>query len=152
MNDLKRYIFDRSQVVQDSEGYWVKHDDAKAVICDLWTKIGELQSAQFWLNRILSCVPCHIAEHARQAAGYPDATWRPTEKPVCEPKTQTNLFLIKQLGRDLYWTNCREHGCGWSSPKPKQSFSKSELVRELSSIIGWGFFCDVEVLQLKVGG
>ena len=60
---------------------------------------------------------------------------------------KTKLFVIKQIGRPLYWC-CSAHGCGWDEGNPKQSFSPSELVKEIRRLIDEEWFQDVEVLQL----
>lgn len=62
----------------------------------------------------------------------------------------SRLFVIRQLGRDLYWNCSTEHGCGWHPHYPKQAFSKSELVRELSRMIEAGIFQSVEIIQLRL--
>lgn len=64
---------------------------------------------------------------------------------------ETKLFVIKQRGRNLYWTCSAEHGSGWSEPNPKQSFSPSELVKEIRRLIDEKWFTDIEVLELRIG-
>lgn len=64
----------------------------------------------------------------------------------------TKLFVIKQRGRDLFWTCSAEHGSGWNSNNPKQSFSPSELVKEIRRLIDEKWFTDIEVCELIVRG
>lgn len=59
------------------------------------------------------------------------------------------LFAIKQKNRELYWNCSTEHGTGWNPHEPKQSFSKSELSREIFNIIDRGYFVDLEILELN---
>ena len=60
----------------------------------------------------------------------------------------TKLFIIKQRGRDLFWSCSAEHGSGWTDGKPKQSFSPSELVKEIRRLIDEKWFTDIEVCEL----
>ncbi len=66
----------------------------------------------------------------------------------CKPVSK--LFVIKQRHRELYWCCSSEHGSGWNPGNPKQSFSPSELTRELRRFIDDGIWTDVEVLQLDL--
>ena len=65
---------------------------------------------------------------------------------------KTKLFVIRQLGRDLYWNNSAEHGCGWNPGNPKQSFSPSELTKQIRSLIDNEWFTDCEILELHTRG
>lgn len=62
------------------------------------------------------------------------------------------LYLIKQRGREMYWACSAEHGCGWHPGNPKQSFSPSELTKELRRLIDEKWFVDLEILELMVRG
>jgi hypothetical protein len=62
------------------------------------------------------------------------------------------LFVIKQRGRDQFWNCSAEHGAGWNDRHPKQSFSPSELTKEIRRMIDDKTFCDVEILQLAIPG
>jgi hypothetical protein len=62
----------------------------------------------------------------------------------------TKLFIIKQRGRDLYWNCSAEHGSGWADGNPKQSFSPSELMKEIRRLIDEKWFTDIEVLELII--
>lgn len=62
----------------------------------------------------------------------------------------SGLFVIRQLGRDLYWNCSTEHGCGWNPQRPKQAFSKSELTREILRLIEGGDLSSVEIIQLRL--
>ncbi len=64
-------------------------------------------------------------------------------------RSGTNLFIIKQRGRNLFWTCSDEHGCGWHDGNPKQSFSPSELTRELRLLIDMNWFTHCEILELS---
>ena len=69
------------------------------------------------------------------------------------PKSTTRnsgLFVIRQLGRDMYWTCSSEHGCGWNPSSAKQSFSKSELTRQIAQMIDNDQFTNVEIIQLRL--
>jgi hypothetical protein len=59
------------------------------------------------------------------------------------------LFVIKKLDVDQYWACSAEHGTGWS-PSPKQSFSPSELVREVRRLIDEGWYQDVQILRASI--
>jgi hypothetical protein len=61
---------------------------------------------------------------------------------------ETNLFVIKQRGREIYWNCSADHGSGWNEEHPKQSFSPSELFKELRRMIDDKCFPDVEICQL----
>lgn len=63
---------------------------------------------------------------------------------------ETKLFVIKQRGRNLFWCCSAEHGSGWNEPNPKQSFSPSELVKEIRRLIDEKFFTDIEVCELRL--
>lgn len=63
---------------------------------------------------------------------------------------ETKLFVIKQRGRNLFWTCSAEHGSGWNEGNPKQSFSPSELVKEIRRLIDGKWFTDIEVLELRI--
>lgn len=60
------------------------------------------------------------------------------------------LFVIRQRGRQLYWTCSTTHGSGWHPQFPKQAFSKSELASELSRMIEHGHFSSIEILELSM--
>lgn len=60
----------------------------------------------------------------------------------------SRLFVIKKMGADQYWACSTEHGAGWSDGHPKQSFSPSELTREIRRLIDQGWFCSVEIVEL----
>ena len=85
-----------------------------------------------------------------------EENWREKTKAeeamCCEMPGDSNadvsLFIIAQRGRRMYWTCSTEHGCGWNSVA-KQSFSKSELVREIGRMIDDGHFQNIEVLKLR---
>lgn len=62
------------------------------------------------------------------------------------------LFVIRKLGTNQFWNNSPEHGCGWSIEHPKQSFSLSELTKEIRLLIEKGWFEDCEILQLSICG
>lgn len=62
---------------------------------------------------------------------------------------RTKLYVIRQRGRTLYWTCSTEHGGGWNDGRPKQSFSPSELTRELRRLIDEDWFTDCEILELR---
>jgi hypothetical protein len=64
---------------------------------------------------------------------------------------QVPLFVIaKQSGAEAqYWACSTEHGCGWHPGTPKQSFTKSELSREIFRLIDQGWFADCRILQLS---
>lgn len=62
------------------------------------------------------------------------------------------LYVIKQKGRDLFWACSSEHGTGWHPGHPKQSFSPSELVKEVRRLIDEQWFVDLEVLELMTRG
>ncbi len=71
------------------------------------------------------------------------------EKRVAIPADiSARLYIIKQRGRDSFWGNSSEHGCGWHPDYPKQAFSKSELAKEIQSMIAGGYFVDCEILEL----
>lgn len=66
------------------------------------------------------------------------------------PKTKkSQLFVIKQRGRDMFWNCSAEHGSGWNQGWPKQAWSKSELANEIRLMIERNFFQDCEILELK---
>ena len=65
----------------------------------------------------------------------------------------SGLFVIEQLRTDTdraFWECSTEHGCGWSLQKPKQAFSKSQLAREIASMIDRGTFCTVVIRELSL--
>ncbi len=62
------------------------------------------------------------------------------------------LFVIRQRGRKLYWSCSTEHSCGWTDGHPKQSFSPSELTKQIRLLIDEGWFADIEILELCVRG
>lgn len=62
----------------------------------------------------------------------------------------TKLFIIKQRGRNQFWNCSAEHGSGWSDGHPKQSFSPSELVKEICRLIDEKWFTDIEVCELRL--
>ena len=64
----------------------------------------------------------------------------------------SKLFVIKQRGRNLFWTCSAEHGSGWNDGNPKQSFSPSELVKEIRRLIDESWFTDIEVCELYLHG
>lgn len=64
----------------------------------------------------------------------------------------TKLFVIKQRGRNQFWNCSAEHGSGWSDGHPKQSFSPSELVKEIRRLIDEKWFTDIEVCELRLHG
>ena len=49
-----------------------------------------------------------------------------------------DLFTI-QLPNGLYWICSSEHGSGWTD-QPKQTFSKSELCKQIALLIEHGWF------------
>jgi hypothetical protein len=59
------------------------------------------------------------------------------------------LFVIKKLDVDQYWACSAEHGTGWT-PRPKQSFSPSELVREVRRLIDEGWYQDLQILRASI--
>jgi hypothetical protein len=60
------------------------------------------------------------------------------------------LFVIRQKRTGYYWTCSSEHGSGWQPKQPKQSFTKSELSKEIYRLIDQGWFVDCDILQLSV--
>lgn len=62
----------------------------------------------------------------------------------------TKLFVIKKNDCNQYWLCSAEHGSGWSDGHPKQSFSPSELVKEIRRLIDEKWFQDIEILELKL--
>ena len=60
---------------------------------------------------------------------------------------RSGLYVIRQAGRPLYWNCSTEHGCGWNEGHPKQSFSKSELTREIFRMCE-GNFTPIEIVEL----
>lgn len=73
---------------------------------------------------------------------------REPNRSVVPADVQTKLYVIKQRDRHLYWACSTEHGSGWTGPYPKQSFTKSELSKEIFRLIDHGWFVDCEVLEL----
>ena len=63
---------------------------------------------------------------------------------------ETKLFVIKQKGRNQFWCCSAEHGSGWTDGTPKQSFSPSELVKEIRRLIDEKWFTDIEVCELRL--
>lgn len=63
-----------------------------------------------------------------------------------------DLFVIRQSGTDYFWNCSAEHGCGWNPGQPKQSFSKSELTREIARMILSNQFVNSEIVRLKLSG
>ena len=63
-----------------------------------------------------------------------------------------NLFVIETTGTErLFWTCSSEHGCGWQPHQPKQAFSKSELCKQLASMIENGTLpISVTIRQLGI--
>ena len=62
------------------------------------------------------------------------------------------LYVIRKVDQDQYWHCSIEHGAGWHPHYPKQSFSKSELTKQIFSMIEDEVFTDVVILQLYVAG
>ena len=63
---------------------------------------------------------------------------------------ETKLFVIKQRGHNQFWACSAEHGSGWTDGAPKQSFSPSELVKEIRRLIDEKWFTDIEVCELRL--
>lgn len=61
---------------------------------------------------------------------------------------KTKLFIIKQKDRELYWNHSAEHGTGWNPNTPKQSFSPSELTKEIRMMIDNNWFTNCEILEM----
>jgi hypothetical protein len=72
--------------------------------------------------------------------------------PIDIPMQHFPLFVIKQIGRPMFWTCSSEHGSGWNPGVPKQSFTKSELQKEIFRLIDKGWWIDCEVIQLGIPG
>lgn len=68
-------------------------------------------------------------------------------------RQDTKLFVLRKRnggkGDYDYWTCSSEHGTGWCR-NPKQSFSPSELTREIWRLIDNGWFVDCEIVELAV--
>jgi hypothetical protein len=60
------------------------------------------------------------------------------------------LFVIKKKGQEQFWACSSEHGSGWCDRHPKQSFTKSELAKEIHRLIDRDWFTDIEILQLHL--
>lgn len=71
-------------------------------------------------------------------------------KSDCPSPSPTQLFVIQKAGRPLFWHCSTEHGCGWHEGHPKQSFSKSELSREIVRMIERGYFTAIEIHELVI--
>lgn len=70
--------------------------------------------------------------------------------PVGRVVRHVPLFVIKKKGQDQYWACSGEHGSGWCDRHPKQSFTKSELQKQIYLLIDKGWFTDLEILQLYI--
>jgi len=64
--------------------------------------------------------------------------------------SDSRLFVIRKVGQAQYWTCSPEHGSGWNVLHPKQAFSKSELSKEIFRLIDLGWFCPIEIIELKI--
>lgn len=62
---------------------------------------------------------------------------------------KTKLFVICQRGRNQFWSCNAEHGSGWTDC-PKQSFTPSELIKEIRRLIDEKWFTDIEVRELRL--
>lgn len=69
---------------------------------------------------------------------------------IVDKPQRCGLFVIRQLGRKLYWCCSTEHSCGWTEHQPKQAFSKSELSKQVFNMIDRGCWCDIEILELSI--
>lgn len=64
---------------------------------------------------------------------------------------KSGLFVIKKSDCDQYWTCSREHGSGWNPKRPKQSFSKSELSKEIFRMAEAGLGKQrIEIIELEI--
>jgi hypothetical protein len=81
--------------------------------------------------------------------GYDDMPEQRT-MPVEQGFSLLPLFVIKQIGREMYWTCSSEHGSGWQEGDPKQAFTKSELSKEVYRLIDKGWWVDCEIKQLGI--
>lgn len=73
-----------------------------------------------------------------------------TTTPVGRVVRRIPLFVIKKKGQDQYWACPNAHGSGWCDRHPKQSFTKSELTKEIFRLIEHDWFTDLEILQLYI--
>ena len=64
-------------------------------------------------------------------------------------RNKCQLFIIKQIGRAMFWNCSTEHGCGWHSGYPKQAWSKSELTAEIGKMIERDYFQNCEIVELE---
>lgn len=68
--------------------------------------------------------------------------------------SNSGLFVIRSCatsgdGKKQYWSCSPEHGTGWCAT-PKQSFTKSELAKQVFDLIDNGHFQNCEILELHV--
>jgi len=61
----------------------------------------------------------------------------------------SRLFVIKKRYQDQFWCCSTEHGSGWSEGHPKQSFSPSEVTKEIRRLID-SHWNDVILIELKL--
>lgn len=64
--------------------------------------------------------------------------------------SKSKLYVIKQIGQDHYWCNSAIHGCGWTLRYPKQAFSRSELLKEISLALDKDYFTSIEIWELRL--
>ena len=65
---------------------------------------------------------------------------------------RTGLYIIEQEKHEpdrLFWNRNIEHGTGWNPHTPKQSFTKSELVKEVFFICD-NFSTDIAIKELRI--
>ena len=63
---------------------------------------------------------------------------------------KTRLFVVRKRFQEQFWTCSSEHGSGWNDGHPKQSFSPSELTREIRRLIDQGWMTDLIVIELTI--
>ena len=56
-----------------------------------------------------------------------------------------DLFVIRKRDAQQYWLCSSEHGSGWNDKQPKQTFSKSELAKEVFRLIEKGWFVPIVI-------
>ena len=60
------------------------------------------------------------------------------------------LYVIRKRGHESYWARSAEHGCGWRDNEPGQTFSRTELQKEIGHMIDNKCFVDCEIISVAI--
>ena len=66
-----------------------------------------------------------------------------------DTKLESGRYIIKKHGTDKYWSCSIEGGIGWQPKKPKQSFSKSELLKQIYRMGQLEYMPTIEIHKLR---